>query len=428
MLLAACCALPSTAVLSEPAPELAHPQQLATLTLRQAEQRTLASSPELAQLPYRLQMQAARIDAAEMRPAPELSMQTENILGSGRTRGFDAAETSLVLSQVLELGGQRQLRTAAARQAMDLQQLEQRVVQLDVLAEVGRRFIHVASDQQQLALTELATSLSQRTVAEVERRVRAARSPTVELNRARVALSRARVEQEHAEHELLTSRRKLAAMWGAHAADFGQVVVELFSLPEIADYDALVERLGSSPDFLRFATEYRQREAELSLAKSKSIAPLTMALGVRQLAASDDTAMVAGLSLPLFAGRAAAPAIAEARALRDGVDAAALAARIRAEATLFELVQELRHANTEAEVLRDEVLPQMESALEATEYAWQRGRYSYLEWTDAQRERIEVQRALIKAAANAHVLLVEIERLTGASTSGVTPLPSGMPQ
>jgi cobalt-zinc-cadmium efflux system outer membrane protein len=53
--------------------------------------------------------------------------------------------------------------------------------------------------------------------------------------------------------------------------------------------------------------------------------------------------------------------------------------------------------------------------MEATRYAWERGRYSYLEWTEAQAERVALQRALIEAAANAQIFQVEIERLTGAA-------------
>ncbi len=78
-------------------------------------------------------------------------------------------------------------------------------------------------------------------------------------------------------------------------------------------------------------------------------------------------------------------------------------------------MQELRHAITETQLLRDEVMPQIEEALQATEYAWQRGRYIYLEWTEAQSERVSLQRALIEAAANAQIFQVEIERLTGAA-------------
>ena len=55
----------------------------------------------------------------------------------------------------------------------------------------------------------------------------------------------------------------------------------------------------------------------------------------------------------------------------------------------------------------------MDEALRETKYAYERGRYSYLEWVEAQREFIDVRRSLIAAAANAHNFRTEIERLTG---------------
>lgn len=402
-------------------PDHTHPPEAADqppLTLRDAVARALERSPELGVYPLRRRAQDARVEAAGLAPPPQVAAEIENALGSGRARGFDAAEATLSMSQVIELGGQRQRRIDAARAASDELERERAIAQLDVVAEVGRRFIHVASDQKQIELTELATRLAQDTVTEVERRVKAARSPEVELHRALVTLARARVEQEHAEHELLTSRRKLAAMWGARDADdFGMVRADLFVLPQVGDYDGLALRLAQSPDFLRFATQARQREAEIRLVEARARGSITASGGARWLSEGDDAALVAGLSMPLFARRHAQPALDEARALREALDGEHAGARVKAEAGLFELVQELRHGITEAEVLRDEVLPQMEAVLEATGYAWQRGRYGFLEWTEAQRERVAVQRALIEAAAKAHLCQVEIERLTGASAT-----------
>jgi cobalt-zinc-cadmium efflux system outer membrane protein len=402
-------------------PDHVHPPEAADeqpLTLREAVARTLARNPELAVFPLRSRAQDARIAASALRPAPHAGVELENAFGSGRTRGMDAAEATFSLSQVIELGGQRQRRVEVARGASEVLGQQRAIAQLEVLAEVGRRFIHVASDQKQIELTELATRLAETTVTEVERRVKAARSPEVELHRARISLARVRVEQEHAEHELLTSRRKLAAMWGAReAGDFGTVRADLFELPPVRDYDAMAGTLAQSPNFLLFATEARQRDAEIRLAEAKARASITVSAGARWLAEGDDAALVAGVSVPMFGGRQAQPAIDEARALRETLNVEETVARVKAEAGLFELVQELRHAITEAQVLRDEVLPQMEAALKATEYAWQRGRYGYLEWTEAQRERVAVQRALIEAAANAHLFQVEIERLAGAGTT-----------
>lgn len=417
----------SPAAVDRPQTDQSIAANLPPLTLRQAIADALAGNPALASFGWRLQAQSARIDAAGQRPAPEISSQIENALGTGRTRGLDAVEATLALSQAIELGGQRERRVDAARTAIDLIDLDRKTAQLDVAAEVSRRFIHVASDQQQLQLTRLATQLAEKTVNEVRRRVTAAKSPKVELHRAEIVLTRAKIEEEHAEHELLSSRRQLAAQWGPAEARFGEVQADLFTLPPIDDYAALGPRLAASPDLLRFASEARQRDAEIRLAEAKKRSQFTVSAGVRRLQEDGDTALVAGFSIPLFAARHAQPAIAEARALRETVDADAAVARLKTGTRLFELVQELRHSITEAETLRDQVLPRMEAALKETEYAWQRGRYSYLEWVDAQRERVAVQKSLIEAAANAHLFCVEIERLTGAplaplaANTGVSP-------
>lgn len=387
---------------------------LPPLTLGKAVSAALAGNPDLQQFAFRHQAQAARIDSAGLKPAPIFNSELENVLGTGRTRGLDAAEATFALSQVIELGDQRARRQEAARLGIDGIDGARQAAQLDLLAEVARQFIHVASDQEQLKLTHLATELAERTVAEVGRRVRAAKSPEVELHRASILLSRAQVEEEHAEHELITSRIKLAALWGARSAEFGPVTADLFRLPEVGDYAALTIQLAGSPDFLRFASEARQRDADIRVAESRARSHFTVSAGVRRLQEDGDTALVASFSMPLFGARTAQPAIAEARALRAGIDSEAAAATLKAETRLFELVQELKHSITEAEMLRDKVLPEMEEALKETEYAYQRGRYSYLEWVDAQRERVTVQRALIEAAANTHLFNAEIERLTGA--------------
>ena len=85
---------------------------------------------------------------------------------------------------------------------------------------------------------------------------------------------------------------------------------------------------------------------------------------------------------------------------------------------LQELHQALTTAVLEAATLRNDVLPRVEEALEETQFAYDRGRYSFLELIDAQREYLAIQSALIEASSNAHALQTEIERLTNAPLTG----------
>src|SRR5690606_36253730 len=119
--------------------------------------------------------------------------------------GVDALESTLSLSRLIEHEVRRGKRIDVEQASLAVMNIEQGIAQLDLLAELARRYIHVAADENELVLTGAATALAERTVGDAERQVEQARAPVLELGRARIALARARVEQEHAEHELLTS-------------------------------------------------------------------------------------------------------------------------------------------------------------------------------------------------------------------------------
>lgn len=393
--------------------------EAAPITLAQAVAAALERNPELGAFAFELRATQARERQAAVRPAPELGVEAENFAGSGDTRGFDAAELTLALSQVLELGGKRGARVEAARAGSTLVEIERQAAQLDVLAEVTRRFIAVVERQALLDLARSATELAQNTVNGSERRVKAAKSPHVELDRARIALGRARLDERQATYRLEAARQSLAAMWGEtgpvlNGVRLGTAQADLFALPDAGDFATLMERLAANPEFLRFASATRLRDAQVRLAASQRRPDVTLGAGVRRFQESGDAAAVASFSLPLFTGRRAAPFVAEAEASRGLVDVQRQAALVKARATLFELHQELSYTVLKAQTLQRETKPQMAEALEETQYAFDRGRYSYLELVDAQREYLDVQRTLIEAAAEAHTLRAEIERLTNA--------------
>lgn len=385
---------------------------LPPLTLPQAVAKALARNPDLQGFAFRLQAQDGQALTAALSPPLSLRAAVENVAGTGAARGVDGAEASFALSRVIELGGKRQRRLEASGAARGVIEIERETAQLDVLAEVARRLIHVAADQQQQVLMRRTTELSQATLEASEQRFSAARVPEVEVNRARISLARARLDEEHAEHELRASRRQLAAMWGDTEPDFGRMEADLYRLPAIGRFDDLLARLERNPDALRYASQARLRDAEIRLAQTHSRADLTVSAGVKRLQETQDQAFVMSVEMPLLGRSRAQGEIVQAEALRGQTDVMAHAYRVKVQAQLFALHQELQHAIAEAQMLRLEVLPEMEAALQATEYAYQRGRYSYLEWVDAQREYISLSRALIRASASAHLYQVEIERLT----------------
>jgi cobalt-zinc-cadmium efflux system outer membrane protein len=385
------------------------------LRLPGAIERALAQHPELKSFVFSVRAQEARVAGAALRPPTQAEVLIEDAAGTGERRGFTSAQTTLSLSHVIELGDKREARIAAAEAFRTELQTSHAARQLDVTAEVARRFIDTLREQEIMTIAAEAVRVAERTQAAVAQRVQAGRSPAAESARAEVRVARVKLELEDTEHELDASRRYLAAAMGEREVRFGRTEGALSEFAPVLPLEDLLKRIESSPDFVRFADEARIRDAELRLAEVRRIPDIRAQLGVRRYENGDDAALVAGFSVPLFMGRRAQSDIDVARADRARTDTERETLFLKIQAQLYAQYRELEHAQFEARLLREELIPRIETALEKTEYAYRRGRYSYLEWTDAQRELLEARARLIDVSANFHTLRVEIERLTGQS-------------
>ncbi len=390
------------------------------LTLAQAIAAALAGNPELRAGEFELRAAAGRVQQAGLRPNPELALELENFAGSGVTSGSDVLETTLSLSQIVELGGKRERRQQVAIYGREMLTAERRIRQLDVLAEVARRYLEVVLAQERLSLSQTAHDLAEGTHSVMAQRVKAARSPRAQHSRAAVARARSRLDRERAQQALKSARAQLAALWGADQARFTTAVADLYAMPAVEDFESLASAMARAPDLMSYVAERRLRQAELELAQARARPSLTLSAGVRRLEASDDTALVAGVSLPLPLFNRRQGQQTESRARIAQADAERSAALVKARATLFALHGELRVARDEVEVLQGEVIPQAEHTLEQIRSGFDRGRFSYLELSGAQQDLLDTLRAAIEAAGTVHRLHTEIERLTGKPLAAAT--------
>jgi cobalt-zinc-cadmium efflux system outer membrane protein len=396
------------------------------LTLADAVQLALARSPDLIASRYELTAAQGRITQAGLRLNPELDLELENFAGSGETHGFDVLETTLSLSQVIEIGDKRDLRVGVAESDRDLVVVEQRARELDVLAEVARRFITVVVAQERQRFSQQATALAQQTLDAIAQRVDAALSPVAEQSRARIALTRALIEEQQAGSELGAARYSLAAIWGDTEPMFGTAVADLFRFEIQQPFQALFDKLERTPEFLALMSEARLRDAELRLAQAQARPNIAVGLGIRRFEATDDVALVAGFTRPLAIRDKNQGAILEARARRAQTDAERQAALVRVRGSVFMLYQEITATRARAETLRSQAVPQAETALSQTRAGYDVGRFSFLELATAQQELLALQEAAIDAAADHHMLRAELERLTSEPLSD-TPMEAPQP-
>lgn len=389
-----------------------NPVSAAELTLASAVDRALKRNPDLIASRYELTAAQSRILQADLRLNPQIDLELENFAGSGAATGTDTLETTLSLSQVIELGGKRGLRRSVAEADSDLIAIEQRARQLDVLAEVTQRFIEVVAAQERARFAAESSKLARQTLDTINARVQAARAPVAEGSRARIAVTRTSIEERRAATALRSARHALASLWGDVEPTFTAASADLFAFGPVEAFPTLVRQVERNPDITRFATQARLRDAELRLARAQARPNLAFSIGVRQLQESNDTALVAGFSMPLSVFDGNQGAIREARVRRAQSDAELQAALVRIRGTLYAAYQEMTAARESADSLRNEAIPQAQTALEQTRSGYERGRFSFLELLTAQQELLALRAAAIDAAADYHRLLAELERVT----------------
>lgn len=391
------------------------------LTLARAIELALARNPDLAATRYEIAAAEGRLVQADVGVNPELSAEFEDFAGTRTLSGIDALQSTLRISQVIELGDKRDLRVAVAESDLDLVGVEQKARELDVIAEVARRFISLVAAQERLQFAQAATALARQTLAAITERVDAARSPVAERSRAQIAVTRALIEEQQAGSELRGSRTSLVALWDEYEPTFAAASAELFRFEEGRTFQSFFDALLRSPDFLAFASEARLRDAEVRLAEARARPNIAVNLGLRRFEATDEFALVAGFSKPLAIRDRNRGAILEARARRAQTDAERAAAVARARATLFAVYAQMDAARTRADTLRNDALPQARTALAQTQEGYDAGRFSFLELATAQQDLLGLQEASIEAAAEYHTLRAELERLTSEPLTNTNP-------
>ena len=387
-------------------------QQEKALGLREAMQQTLQQHPSLQVFPLRQQQLEAQKKTANLKPAYVAGAEVENVAGTGQLSGIKSLETRVTLSSVLELGGKRLSRVELVEQQSDVVRVERKVKALDLLGQVTRRFINVLNSQERVKLAEIGLELAQTTLAEVDRRVSAAVAPKADLGRAEAAVQQAELTLLAEQRQLEVNRMALANLWGSYQPAFYTVSGSLYSFNEAVPFDALFSKAQQNPQIEMFAAETRIRDAEVRLARTQQVADLTWSVGIRRDEGIDDTALVAGISMPLFSRERAQGRIEEALAARNEVTYRRQDLLLQLHTQLYRAYSGRSQAIISIQKLQEQIIPKLNTSLEQTREGYQRGLYSYLDLLTVRQDLLNARRAVIEAATAALTYEAEIEQLT----------------
>lgn len=408
---------------AEETPLPPRPMPRGVVTVEQAIEAALTHNPEFVATQVDVGIRDALALQAGLRPNPTVGVEAEDVAGSGRRTGWDEGQTTLGVSQPLELGGKRQKRQLSAELERDVVSWEIAARRRALVSEVRKAFTATFLAQERLALVNELVGIAEGSVRSVGATVEAGAVSPVERNRAEVSLSRARASRLAASRDLANARSALASSWGETSPLFERVLGTLTPIVRPAPLEALLPNIEKLPDLARADTKIQQRQAALSFEQSRRIPDLTLVAGARHYAEDGGGALVFGFSLPLplfdhNQGNilAASRAVTQARLEHDAV-------AVTAETRARQAYAAVEAAAEQANALRDETIPQAERTYAGAKDAYTRGLFRYLEVLDAQRTLFELRAEYLAALANYYDASAELSRWVerAESTKDVAP-------
>ena len=356
----------------------------------------------------RAQADAARalVGQARLRPNPEVSLEVENIAGSGVFSGLSATEYTLSIGQRLELGDKRGTRVSAAQAGANLADLRADLANVDLAFLVRERYLAATAAAARVELARDVVTRNEELARIAGLLVEVGREPPLRALRAEAALAEAKAELEAADAASVAARTALASLWGEQSNP--PTVPASFPVIDppgllLAATDGLALKVARA--------ESRVAAAEIARERSLRVPDPVVSGGVRRFAESNDNAFLVGVSIPLpFSNRnqgniAAAEAEFRAASAREAVALADFEQAVTRARAQF-LAAEMR-----VETLSATSLPQAEEALRLVRIGYRNGRFPLIEVLSAAEARDAIREALIAAQEERGRAAAELIRL-----------------
>ncbi|MCU0293050.1 MAG: TolC family protein [Thermoanaerobaculaceae bacterium] len=403
------------AVLASVVPAPAEVVDGAELTLAEARERALASSPALAAAGAGVVVAESEQRQAGAWPNPELEAEAEELDGFlSRSAG---SETTLALRQPLPVLSRRP-RQDAARWSSEGARAGLDVTRLDLLAEVERRFATALAAQERLTLAEGSVATAREVAATVRALVEAGEVSPIELSRAEAEAAIVATELSSCRLGLETARLGLAETLGESAPSFGVLNGTLAGEASVPALDSLQGRLAAMPEQRRLESEEGRLGAELVLALRERWPEPAVRVGTFFRGVDAEPAYVAGISLQLPLWDRRQGAIAAARARQEIGRQLRRAEELRRGATLASAHAALVQARDETAQVVREVLPRAEEVFTAIAEGYRRGKFGLLEVLEARRSLASARQRALDARLRLALARVEVERLSGGALDG----------
>lgn len=333
----------------------------------------------------------ARARQARVRPNPTLALDAENAFGSGPFSGYGNAETTLSITQDLELWGRRTARINAARADAGTASLRRDLAMVDAAGRLALVYADAEAAERRATLAEENLSLTLADARAALVLVEEGREPLLRgiQGESEAAAARAGLDEAIAERDAAFARLTAVAMLAEPVTTIDVSLLDLAPATALSPTD-------KTPTVRVAEAERSAAESRIAVERTRSRPDVSASVGLRRYEAEDATALTFGLSLPLPLFDRNRGNIEAAQADFRAADARLMTARQEAQADRAAAQARLR-ASVSRVNAADAGVTSAEEAYRLSRIGFEAGRISQLELRATRTALVNARTAAVDA-------------------------------
>ncbi|WP_374386369.1 TolC family protein [Brevundimonas sp.] len=333
----------------------------------------------------------ARARQARVRPNPTLALDAENAFGSGPFSGYGNAETTLSITQNLELWGRRTARINAARADAGTASLRRDLAVVDAAGRLALVYADAEAAERRATLAEENLSLTLADARAALVLVEEGREPLLRgiQGESEAAAARAGLDEAIAERDAAFARLTAVAMLAEPVTTIDVSLLDLAPATALSPTD-------QTPTVRVAEAERSAAESRIAVERTRSRPDVSASVGLRRYEAEDATALTFGLSLPLPLFDRNRGNIEAAQADFRAADARLMTARQEAQADRAAAQARLR-ASVSRVNAADAGVTSAEEAYRLSRIGFEAGRISQLELRATRTALVNARTAAVDA-------------------------------
>ena len=328
-----------------------------------------------------------------------------------------------LLSQEIEIAGQRGKRIAAATEGVEKATADQKTAESALTASVKTAFIQAQLSVDRVAIAQQGVDIAASLASTLAQRPHPSDLQHIDLNIAQIQESRARrelVTARRAHDSALTTLRRFLGFPREQEIELvGRPRTEVQPLPPSTEL--IARALRQRPDLAALRHDLQRADLQLSVTKREAIPNVTVSGTLSRFEGDTLAGGDIGLPIPVFQ-----------RKTGDIQEAAAERSRARLQAerleqTVAQEVADARRACVDAgeelDAQQRDIVPKSEENVQLERRQYERGSVTTSDLIGVQIDMLTARRDYVDAVQAYNEALIELERVVGGAVDAAPPSP-----